>query len=238
MIIGYLKTRLKPAIFFVLATLLALLAWPFISFYSYLSSVFFLFFSFMAFRLLDDAGSVHVDRKNHPERSYLKQENYKRFATTAGIALVLYLVLIAIFIPEAWLAVAILVGLSIVAYLLLGKTNLGLAIIALIKYPILLWCIIKLPEDASLMMLVLSSFFMLAAHDLIEEPSNARNYALGFISLLLSGILIFQPWTAPFSAALILPVILVAAIFRKSRLVSFFHIAYYPISYALLNYFL
>jgi hypothetical protein len=232
-IINYLNTRLRPISFLALALLLSLFVKTSSLAIGEIDKVVFLFYSFLVFRLLDDAGSVFMDRLNKPERSYLSIANYPKFLRFTAVNIFIYVGGLAIFVSFKDASIIFLFLLiSVGAYLLFKKSEKGLALIALLKYPFLMWCAIGWQNDAISLSLVIASFFLMAAHDLLEKH-NDRSYLLGLLSLVLSGVLIFQIWQNPYTLVHIVPVLLIALIFRKSVIMPIAPILIYPLIYFL-----
>ena len=196
MIKAYLHTRLRPWSFFALAALFALFDKESAHWFVYLSNVFFLFTSFLVFRLLDDAGSVYLDRKEHPERTY-----------------------------------ALLLSSSL-AYVLLSSRAKLIALIPLLKYPILLGCLFNWPVAILSWFLAISSFFLMKAHEQLESKKKSQ-FIWALINLSIAGFLIFPPNQNPFNLFFILGLIFFLLIFRKSNYRPYIPLLYYPLSYFL-----
>ena len=233
MIKAYLHTRLRPWSFFALAALFALFDKESAHWFVYLSNVFFLFTSFLVFRLLDDAGSVYLDRKEHPERTYLSPENYPRFLKLLLISVALYLVFI-IFSQARWdfIYLSALLLSSSLAYVLLSSRAKLIALIPLAKYPILLGCLFNWPVAILPWLLAISSFFLMKAHEQLESKKKSQ-FIWALINLSIAGFLIFPPNQNPFNLFYILGLILFLLIFRKSNFRSYIPLLYYPLSYFL-----
>jgi len=230
----YLNTRLKPITFLALAIVLALLNNSPFSTADRMNSILFLFYSFLVFRLLDDAGSVIIDRVKHPARDYLVSKvNYPKFLRLTIINILIYLGVLAFLatLKDASI-ISLFLAASLVCYFLLKKSEIAVALIALLKYPLLIWCTLNWQSDGLSISLALASFFLMGAHELLGKQ-DFKSYFLGLLSLIVSGLLIFQTWYNPYTLVHLVPVLLLVIIFRKSAVAP---IA--PLVIKLLTYFL
>lgn len=230
MISNYLKTRLKPLSFLALAFLLSLLLTK--SNFAF-DKLLFLFYSFLVFRLLDDAGSLTVDRLNKPERSYLTVSNYPKFLRLTLVNIIIYLVILVLFVSYIdALVISIFIIISISAYIYFNNSENAIAIIALLKYPLLMWSAQEWQSDEVSISLSFASFFLMATHDLLEKKDNV-SYLLGLLFLVISACLVFQTWQSPYSIVHVIPVLLIALIFRKNTVSPIAPILIFSITYFL-----
>lgn len=237
MVMAYLKSRFNPVKFLLLAILLSLLVYsspsPWIG---PVLGIAFLFSSIFAFRVLDDAGSVHYDRVNHPNRSYLSPENFLRFLRFTIAVLLIYLAFLFAFSLNYFITGSLLLVLSFLAYILFGKNNAVLPIIPLLKYPVLLWVLMDFSLNPVDLCVASSSIFMMASYDLIEQIGKNKSSLLSsIITLLLTGILLFPFWLNGFQWLLILPMPLLVFVIGKWKYFKYLPLLFYPISYLILN---
>lgn len=228
---GYIKNRLKPLQFGALAILLSFLI-PFevFSFFEWSQNVLYLFFSFLAFRFLDDAGSVSYDRLQYPNRTYLSKDNYPKFLKWTGLILIIYLV------GNLWVSlnhfyiISILIVLSIMAYLILGKKEPILKIIPLVKYPVIVWILSSFSAELDIISIALSSFFIIFIYDLLDDSKGkVKKKGILLIAILLCGALALLPWNGPIAYLFIfLPIIIIFSL-QKWDHIKYFSVIYYPI---------
>jgi hypothetical protein len=235
---NYLHTRLRPWSFLALAALFALFDSQSGLGFVYLSNVFFLFASFLVFRLLDDAGSVYIDRAEHPERSYLYPEHYPHFLKLLLISLALYLLFI-ILSRARWDFIYLSAFLlsSGLAYFIFSRRAAVIALIPLLKYPVLLGCLLAWQDDSRHLLLALSTFFLMGAHELLEKDGTVQ-FIWGLGSLATAGILIFPIIENPLNGLYILGSIFLILVFRKSPYRPYIPLLYYPLSYFINSQFL
>ncbi len=238
MMAEYLKSRLGLVKFSLLSIVLSLFVCPNETpLEGWIFTIVFLFISFLIFRIFDDAGSVYLDRVAHPERTYLNKENYPKFLVVASVVLALYLAGLGLYFGYGLWSIYVLIVISIFGYLLFGKSRLILPIIPLLKYPILIWSLYHHAFHLPTIFIALSTFFIIAAHDLIENIGKRRRALLwSFLTLAISGILVFQPWSYPFNGLLILPMLIFVLFMWKWKFTPYIPILYYPISYFVLSY--
>jgi len=234
----YLHTRLRPWSFLALAALFALFVVQSGHWLVYAYNVFFLFSSFLFFRILDDAGSVHIDRQNHPERKYLSAENYPRFLKFLLVSIAFYL-LVLIFSRAKldFIYISAFLLSSGLAYLLFSRREKIISLISLLKYPVLLSCLFNWQVDSLHFLLALASFFLMKAHEQLEKKEKPQ-FIWGLINLTVAGLLIFPPNQNPFNALYTLGLLLILLIFKKSNFRPYIPLLYFPLSYFLNSQFL
>lgn len=224
--------------FFSLAVLLSLFVFKKEdSFYNWLIGIGFLFLSFFVFRFLDDAGSVHFDRKNHPERKYLNTNNYKKFLIITGSIIFVYLILLlTLFFLEYFIIFILVLG-SILLYIIFGKNTYILPLIPLIKYPLLLIVLNGVPLNSKSVSILMAPFFLMLCYDIWgRKIENKKQFWKSFVYLFICGVLIFQPYEKPFHLLFVLfPLLVLLALFKSMHKISFLPILYYPITYFLIN---
>lgn len=199
-------------------------------------SVGFLLISFLIFRIIDDIGSIHIDRDEHPDRTYLSKENLPKLLTFGGIALGIYLAGLGMFSLPILATMGAFISVSIVLYLGFGKNTRIMPIIPLLKYPILLWCLSNLATDLETITLAISTFFLMASHDLVERigTKNTRIWA-SLLVLSITGILIFYPSNNPLNVLYTLPVLILISVVGKWKSAKYIALLYFPITHFLLN---
>ena len=224
--------------FFSLAVLLSLFVFKKEDiFYNWISGIGFLFLSLFVFRFLDDAGSVHFDRKRHPERYYLNANNYKRFLIiTGGIIFVYFVLLHTMFYKDYFIIYILLFG-SVLLYFLFGRNTHMLPLIPLIKYPLLLLVLNEVPLNFKSASILLATFFLLLSYDSLEKIVESKNqFWKSFVFLLICGVLVFQPIEKPLNMLLVLfPMVIILTLIKRIHKISFFTLLYYPIAYFLIT---
>ncbi len=192
----------------------------------------FVFTSLFAFRLLDDAWSFHLDRIQHPERNYLFPQNIGKFIFFTGLLIMVYLS--GLFWFSLFLAITILTLLlvSTVFYALFFKVKSIMMIIPLLKYPVFIWCISRFSMSSEVLFLSAGVFFMLLTSDFIDENrSQSSTLKFKILLILITGMLIFHPWSTSFSMVISLviisiPLLLITFTSLKER--RFFPIIVFP----------
>lgn len=239
MILKYLKSRLSLLRFFGLALLFTLFVLPSDAFFQdFISQSGFLLFSFLVFRILDDLGSVHFDRVQHPDRSYLWSPSFPKIIRFGAGVLFSYLILIWVFMPIHYvIVIGSFSGISILAYLLFENNQNLLPLIPILKYPVLLWCLTDLSLETEQVLLLASTAIIIASHDSLERLNSGSNRGLyrSLFYLMLVGFLVFQPWNVAFQAIYILPIVLAVWLLRNWKYVAYLPVLYYPLVYFNLN---
>ncbi|MBL4705730.1 MAG: hypothetical protein JKY54_14490 [Flavobacteriales bacterium] len=195
----------------------------------------FLFVSFLVFRMLDDAGSVHLDRVNHPDRTYLNKVSYARFVVLTSIVCTAYLIALCFYSTTALLIIGSLMLVSIVFYLLLGKSKFILPVIPLLKYPVLVWCLFDFTDVSELICVAVSTLFMLASHDLIENIGKKKAaFPMSLLVVFITGYLLYQPWVDALNVLYILPMLVVIRFIGNWKFSQYIPLLYYPVTYFLI----
>lgn len=236
----YVNKRLKPLSFLVLATLLTMLMHsPETTKFDFLKRMVFLFASFLAFRFLDDAGSVRVDRMNHPDRLYLNVEHYPSFLLLTILINLTYLttmyfidVYLAFLLTLFWLF-------SVLMYFLFQDQRTILSIVPLLKYPLLLYGLFMPHVTMFEMFTCFGSFLMLVAYELLEDTfANLLKPLFIIICLLLSGFsFVFHAHFLVDAIFIGLPLI-IYLLFSEKSYIKYLPILYYPICMFLKSIFL
>ena len=231
MIKHYLHTRLKPFSFLVLSILFSLLIYsPGMKAVDELSRVLFLMLSFFVFRLIDDACSVSYDRSHHPDRSYLSPENYPTFLRLTAVSCLAYQSLLFMYSKEIGLIVSLFIFASLLLYVLFQKQFTVLSLIPLLKYPVLLYCLVFQYASNTLIFICLSSFFIMLSYDLLEDKKISdlkRFVALG--ALATAGFFTLFSISFPFAPVFILIPLLLVWFFPRWKYLHYLPIAYYPL---------
>lgn len=201
MLFQYISTRFGILKFLVFAILLCLLGVTEIPEPQiFVGNIIFIFASLFAFRLLDDAWSFHLDRIDHPQRTYLLPKNIKNFIVFTVFVSTIYLVGLFLFSWDFAITILILYLVSNGLYFLFFRNKGIMTIIPLLKYPVLIWCISRFSMSSEVLFLSAGAFFMMLASDFIAE-NNSKSRALMFkiLLILITGVLIFQPGFNGFS---------------------------------------
>jgi hypothetical protein len=200
MIFRYLSTRfgiLKFAVFTILLCLLGLTEIPEGRIFA--ENFIFILVSLFAFRLLDDLWSFHLDRIHHPERTYLLTKNMQIFIVFTVIVFSIYLVGLFLFSRDFAIAILVLFLVSNGLYLLFFRKKSIITIIPLLKYPVLIWCISGFSMSPEVLLLSAGAFFMMLTSDYIDENKSSSTLKYKILLILITGILIFQPWNIGFN---------------------------------------
>ena len=158
----------------------------------------FIFASLFAFRLLDDAWSFHLDRISFPERAYLLPKNIGKFIFFAALVNAVYLSVLLWISGFLAITVLILFLVSNGLYILFFRKKSILTIIPLLKYPVLIWCISGFSISSEVLLLSAGAFFMMLTSDYIDGNKSTNTLKYKILLILVTGILIFQPWTKGF----------------------------------------
>lgn len=235
MIFNYLRSRLSARKFFILSLLFALfILKPESTFTAWFVVVGIMLISFLVFRIVDDIGSVHFDRINHPDRTYLLIKNFPIMLVFGGIILGLYLLSLKMYMPAFFFkGIAGFAFLSIIAYSVFGKNNRILPIIPLLKYPVLLWCFTSLFMEVDSFFLLSSSAFIVGSHDTIEKIKSQTNpyFYLSIVLVLIAGLLIFQPWNKALDVLYILPILISVVGLWRWKYAPYLPLLYFPLAY-------
>lgn len=229
----YISTRFGVLKFTVFAMLLCLLSVTEMQEWQKLVENFiFIFASLFAFRLLDDAWSFYLDRIHHPDRLYLLQKNFGSFIFFAGFVIIVYQA--GLFLYSGFLAITMLILFlfSTLLYFLFFRKKSIMAIIPLLKYPVLIWCLSRFSTSAEVLYLSAGAFFMMLTSDYIDENKSTGTLNYKILLILITGILIFQPWNGNSSILtafifISIPIILIAFLSMDKK--PFFPIVVFPV---------
>ena len=105
-------------------------------------------------------------------------------------------------------------------------------IIPLIKYPVLLWCILRFEISTDAILLSSSAFFMMLVFDINEDkPVNKNRLLITTILLFVTGFLMIQPWNGNENLlvnAILLLVPFIILILPVSRFQRIFPVLIFP----------
>ena len=201
----------------------------------WMHSILFLVISFIVFRFFDDAFSVKIDRKEHPERTYLMTQKFKSFKKITAIIIGIYLLNIGLVFSTAFLIILLLLTSTLVLYLLLGKQLFLLKLIPLLKYPVLLYYVSFISSKEVELGILFSSFLLMAGFDSFDSVKRNSNRIWQPILLLFcASILLFKPWLNYINILFSLLPLLIIYMIRKKSIVPYFSIVFYPITYFIL----
>lgn len=199
-------------------------------------SMMFLITSFIVFRIFDDASSVKIDRKEHPERTYLIPQKFKSFKTITAIIMGIYLLSIGLVFSTAFLIILLLLISSLVLYLLFRKQLLMLKLIPLLKYPVLLYCVSMISSNEVEINILFSSFLLMAGYDSFDYVKrNSNRIWQPMLLLFCCSILLFKPWlNYTYILFSVFPIFIIYLI-RKKSVAPYFSILFFPITFFILT---
>jgi 4-hydroxybenzoate polyprenyltransferase len=199
-------------------------------------SILFLFSSFIVFRIFDDAFSVKIDRKEHPERTYLIPGKFKSFKKITAIIIGGYLLSVGFAFSAASLIILLLLISSLALYILCEKQLFVLKLIPLLKYPVLLYCVTIISSNEVEQGVLISSFLLMAGFDSFDRVKRNSNHIWQpMLFLFCSSIFLFKPWLNYINILyILLPLLLIYRIRNKS-MVPYFLIVFFPITFFILT---
>ncbi len=233
LLIQYITTRfgiLKFAVFAILLCLLGLTEIP--EGTIFVANFIFIFASLFVFRMLDDAWSFYLDRIDHPHRTYLLPKNINSFIFFIGLVSTIYLVGLFRFSRDLALTILILFIVSNGLYFLFFRKKSIMTIIPLLKYPVFIWCISRFSASTEVLLLSAGAFFMMLTSDFIDENKSKGALKYKILLILITGILIFQPWVGGSNRLfdlvfMAIPILLIS--FTSMEEVPFFPIVVFPV---------
>jgi hypothetical protein len=249
---NYIATRLKPIPFLILAILLSLLVFsPASESTDWIQGVVFLWLSFLAFRFLDDAGSIAIDRKLHPDRRYARVESYSTFLAIVAIVMLVYVAILYFTYWPSLNYILLFILCIVVLYSFFAKQEIAMLVLPLLKYPALLATLLLFPGNY--IPELAASFCIVLIYDLSEELNlnNSRFWILIGLELVC-GLLLFHSFPIVYTLLFVLGPVLVSLFFAYEKagntvlfgnklrmsIAQFFHIElllYYPIIYFVLT---
>jgi hypothetical protein len=199
-------------------------------------SVLFLVISFGVFRVLDDAFSVELDRKEHLERIYLISQKFNSFKKITAIIIVIYLISVGLVFPATFLIILLLLIGSLVLYLLLRKQQLAFKLIPLLKYPVLLYCVSMISSNEVELGVIFSSFLLMAGFDSFDNVKrNSNRIWQPMLLLFCCSILLFKPWLNYINILFSVFPLLVIYLIRDKRITPYVSILFFPILFFILT---
>ena len=202
-------------------------------------SMLFLVISFMVFRMLDDAFSVKIDRKEHPDRTYLNPNKFKSFKKITAIIIGLYLLGVGFVFSSACLIILLLLITSLGLYLLFGEELIVLKLIPLLKYPVLLYCASLISTNEVEIGVLISSFLLMAGFDSFDRVKRNSNHIWQpMLFLFFGSVFLFKPWLNYIDILFSLLPLLIIYLIRNKSIAPYFSITYYPITYFTLTHFI
>ncbi len=229
----YISTRFGILKFFVFAILLCLLGVTEIPEWQiFVENLIFIFASLFAFRLPDDAWSFHLDRIHHPRRTYLSPGNIRSFVFFSVLISIVYQLGLFLF---SWILAITILTLFLVStglYILFFRRESIMTIIPLLKYPVFIWCISRFSLSSDVLLLSAGAFFMMLTSDFIDENKQNNALKIKILLILITGVLIFQPWAKGFGlitdlALIPIPVLLIA--FTSMKREPIFPVVIFPL---------
>lgn len=213
MLFQYISSRFEILRFAAFAILLVLLSITEIPEWRMFAGNFvFILVSLFAFRLLDDAWSFHLDRIAHPQRTYLLPENFDRFILFTSMVLAIYLCIVFIVSQTLGIVILTLVLVSCGAYLLFFKVKHVMALIPLLKYPVLVWCIARFAITNEVLCLSAAAFFGMLTADYTDGNKSPGSLKYTMLLALITGTFLFQPWASAFPLIIDLTIIIIPTI--------------------------
>lgn len=202
----------------------------------WLYSILFLVISFSVFRIVDDAFSVEIDRKEHPERTYLIPQRFNSFKKITAIISAIYLISIGLVFPAAFFIIlSLLIG-SLVLYLLLKKQHLVSKLIPLLKYPVLLYCLAMITSTGVELGVLFSSFLLMAGFDSFDNVKrNSKHIWQPMLLLLCCSILLYKPWLDYINILFSVLPILIIYVIKEKRITPYVLIVFFPITFFILT---
>jgi hypothetical protein len=230
----YISTRFGILKFFGFALLIVMLGADKLSEWAhYAEDLVFVFFSLFVFRMIDDGWSFRQDRVNHPDRIYIHPEHIRSFILLTAVIFVFYQTALFMFSLFLGFAILVLFLVSTFLYLLCVKSGFAMFIIPLLKYPVFIWCISRFSMSAEVLFLSSGAFSMMATFDFIHEnPARKSRLFMKTALLLITGLLVLQPWDENSIQAVQIILILtpfILFILPESNLYRFFTILIFPV---------
>ena len=198
----------------------------------WLFSMLLLVISFMVFRILDDAFSVTIDRKEHPERIYLIPANFNSFKKITAIIIGIYLISVGLVFSKIYLTLFLLLISSLALYLMFGNQLVMLKLIPLVKYPVLLYGASMVSSHEVQLEVLLASFLLMAGFDSFDRVKlNSNTIWQPLLFLFCGSILLFKPWLNYIDILFSLVPLLLIYSMRNKSIVAYFSILFFPITF-------
>ena len=236
-LVEYIKIRIDPIQLIGLTLLMSMLVLSLEdSAETWLFSMLLLVISFIVFRILDDAFSVTIDRKEHPERTYLNPDNFKSFKKITAIIIGVYLITVGLVYSKIYFILFLLLISSLALYYMFGKQVLLLKIIPLLKYPVLLYCVSIISSNEVEPGILISSFLLMAGFDSFDRVKiNSNHIWQSMFFLFCCSLFLFKPWLNYSYILFSLVPLLIIYVMRNNRIVPYFAIVFFPITFFILT---
>ena len=193
----------------------------------------FVFVSMFVFRWIDDAWSFYQDRKQHPDRKYIRSENIRSFFMLGLIIYILYQTGLFLYSVVLAQTILILFLISTILYLAFYKNKQLMLLIPLLKYPVFIWCISNFSMASEVLFSSVGAFFIMLAVDFFEKyPARTDGIIVKFVLLIVSGLLVIQPWIEKsniFPDVVLMVIPLFFILLKRIRSLHIFPIIIYPI---------
>jgi hypothetical protein len=236
-LIAYIKIRIHPIQLIGLTLLMSMLVLSLEdSAETWLFSMLLLVISFIVFRILDDAFSATIDRKEHPERTYLNPDNFKSFKKITAIINGVYLITVGLVYSKIYFILFLLLISSLALYYMFGKQLLLLKLIPLVKYPVLIYCVSMISRHEFKLEVLIASFLLMAGFDSFDRVKvNSNTIWQPIFFLFCCSLFLFKPWLNYINiVGSILP-LLIIYLMRNNRIVPYFAIVFFPITFFILT---
>jgi hypothetical protein len=232
-LIAYIKIRMHFVQLIGLTILMSMLVLsPKDPFEIWLFSMLLLVISFMVFRFLDDAFSVTIDRKEHPERTYLISANFKSFKKITAIIIAVYLISVGLVFSKIFFTLFLLLISSLALYFMFWKQLVVLKLIPLVKYPVLLYCASMISSHEVQLEIGIASFLLMAGFDSFDRVKVKSNTIWQpMLFLFCASILLFKPWLNSIDILFSLVPLLFIYSIRNKRIVPYFSIVFFSITF-------
>ena len=236
-LIAYIKIRIHPIQLIGLTLLMSILVLsPKDSAETWLFSMLLLVISFIVFRILDDAFSVTIDRKEHLERTYLIPDNFKSFKKITAISIGVYLIIVGSMYSKIYFILFLLLTSSLALYYMFGKQVLVLKLIPLVKYPVLLYCVSMISWHEVKLEVLIASFLLMAGFDSFDRVKvNSNTIWQPMLFLFCCSLFLFKPWLNYSYILFSLVPLFIIYLIRNSRIVPYFAILFFPITFFILT---
>lgn len=236
-LIAYIKIRIHPIQLIGLTLLMSILVLsPKDAAETWLFSMLLLVISFIVFRILDDAFSVNIDRKEHLERTYLIPDNFKSFKKITAISIGVYLIIVGSMYSKIYFILLLLLTSSLALYYMFGKQVLVLKIIPLVKYPVLLYCVSMISWHEVKLEVLIASFLLMAGFDSFDRVKvNSNTIWQPMLFLFCCSLFLFKPWLNYSYILFSLVPLFIIYLIRNSRIVPYFAILFFPITFFILT---
>jgi hypothetical protein len=236
-LIAYIKIRIHPIQLMGLTLLMSMLVLsPKDAAETWLFSMLLLGISVIVFRILDDAFSVTIDRKEHPERTYLIPANFKSFKKITAISIGVYLLIVGLVYSKIYFILFLLLISSLALYYMFGKQILVLKLIPLVKYPVLIYCVSMISWQEVKVEVLIASFLLMAGFDSFDRVKvNSNAIWQPMFLLFCCSLFLFKPWLNYSYILFSLVPLLIIYLMRNNRIAPYFAIVFFPVTFFILT---